>query len=278
METLSIENNREDLSLNTKNHRHEFEERDNFIVCKICQKKRLKLENTDKEGLLVGRLSDGRAYIVRADRRRYFFPQEWKKFMAVITNKRHRFFFVTCLHTGARIMEVLNIRHKDIDVERGTVKINVVKKRVAKKGFKSFSKSRDFFVASNFIKEYKSFIRGKKINPEHYLFLNNEELPENYEELTNAEKKKYYQKKSVAYSRLLKNKLKKAGIEDYYNFSPHNIRKTYGMWMRTFNIEMAELTYRMGHDLDTFIAHYGSSLIFTDVERREIQKIMGDVK
>ena len=77
---------------------------------------------------------------------------------------------------------------------------------------------------------------------------------------------------------MLKSKLRKIGIEDWYNFSLHNIRKTYGMWMRTFNIELAELCYRMGHDMDTFLAHYGSSLIFTDIERRKIQTIMGDVK
>jgi hypothetical protein len=34
----------------------------------------------------------------------------------------------------------------------------------------------------------------------------------------------------------------------------------------------------MGHDMDTYLAHYGSSLIFTDEERRKISKIMGDVK
>jgi len=64
----------------------------------------------------------------------------------------------------------------------------------------------------------------------------------------------------------------------YDSVSPHNIRKTYGNWMRSFNIEMGELCYRMGHNMDTFIEHYGSSLIFTPEERRKIVKIMGDVK
>ena len=48
--------------------------------------------------------------------------------------------------------------------------------------------------------------------------------------------------------------------------------------MRIFDIDMLELCYRMGHDYDTFKEHYGSSLIFTDSERKRILKIMGDVK
>jgi len=34
----------------------------------------------------------------------------------------------------------------------------------------------------------------------------------------------------------------------------------------------------MGHDIDTYIAHYGSSLIFSDSDRIKIQKIFGEVK
>lgn len=220
----------------------------------------------------------GIKYSVRIDRRRYFFPDEWETFLKQIKKPEHRFFFITAIHTGGRSMEILNLRHKDIDVERGTINFIIVKQRKAKKIFMASGKSRGFFVASNFIKEYKSFIRTRKINPEDYIFLNNEKLPDNYSSLNNEDRKKYFISKFVAYSQLFKRKLQKTDIEDWYNFSLHNLRKTYGMWIRTFNIEMAELCYRMGHDIDTYIAHYGSSLIFTESERRKINKIMGDVK
>lgn len=234
--------------------------------------------NPKLEGINVKVKSDGRNYSVRTDRRRFFFPDEWESFIKKITNKEHRFFFITCIHTGGRIMEVLNLRHRDIDLERGTITFSVVKQRKAKRNFQATGKTRSFFVASEFLSEYKSFIRGKEINPEHYLFLDNNKLPENYNDLANDERKKYYNSRVVSYSNILKRKMKITGIKDWYNFSMHNIRKTYGMWMRTFNKEMAELCYRMGHDMDTYMAHYGSSLIFTDDERRKIQKIMGDVK
>jgi integrase len=175
-------------------------------------------------------------------------------------------------------MEALNLKYEDIDIERGTVTIKIVKQRKAKKNFYAVGKSRGFFIASNFVKEYKSFIRNRNINLKDYIFLDNSKLPENYEQLNNEERKKYYTSKVVSYSNLLKRKLKKVGIKDWYNFSPHNIRKTYGMWMRNFISDSGELCYRMGHDMDTFMAHYGSSLIFTEQEKRKIERILGDVK
>jgi len=239
---------------------------------------KLQLTPTKYEGLNIGIKSNEVKYSVRTDRRRYFFPEEWESFMNQIKRKEHRFFFITLLHTGARVMEALNLKYEDIDVERGSINFKIVKQRKAKKHFNSLGKSRGFFVASNFIKEYKSFIRGKVINSKDYIFLDNKKLPKNYDSLDNKDKKKYYISKLVSYSYLLKRKLKKTQIKDFYNFSLHNIRKTYGMWMRTFNKEMSELCYRMGHDMDTYIAHYGSSLIFTEAERRKIVKIMGDVR
>lgn len=230
------------------------------------------------EGLKQGIKKDGNKYTVRDDRRRYFFPDEWNKFISQFKNKEHKFFFLTLLHSGARIMEALNIQYEDIDIERGTIKLKVVKQRKAKKNFYAVGKSRSFFVASNFIKEYKSFIRNQKINPKDFIFLNNSKLPQNYSQLSNSEKKKYYISKVVSYSNILKRKLKQAEIKDYYNFSPHNLRKTYGMWLRTFINDSGELCYRMGHDIDTYVMHYGSSLIFSDSERRKILQIMGDVK
>jgi len=230
------------------------------------------------EGIRKGIKKDGVSYTVRNDRRRYFFPEEWNRFISEIKNKQHRFFFYTLLFTGARIMEALNLKYEDINVERGTVNFKVVKQRKAKKNFYAVGKSRGFFVCSNFIKEYKSFIRNKNINSKEYIFLNNSKLPENYDTLDNSERKKYYQSKVVSYSRIIKRVTKKIGIKDWFNFSPHNFRKTYGMWHRVFLSDSGELCYRMGHDIDTYIAHYGSSLIFTDSERRKIEKIMGEVK
>jgi len=231
-----------------------------------------------KEGLRIGRKSDGKTYSVRDDRRRYFFPDEWEAFIKQFKNREHKFFFITMLHTGGRIMEVLNLRYSDINAERSEVEFKTVKQRKARSNFYAVGKSRRFNVASNFIKEYKSFIRGKTFRLNDYIFLDNLKLPENYDLLSNNDKKKHYVSKAIGYSALLKRKISKTNVKDPFNFSPHNIRKTYGMWMRVFKLEMMDLCYRMGHDMDTYMTHYGSSLIFSDSERRKIEKIMGEVR
>jgi len=277
MEESIIQQEAEGLTLNKKSHRHNYKRVENYLICN-CGKKILNLEEGEYEDLLVGKKQDGSRYSVRTDRRRYFFPNEWQSFISTVKNKKHKIFFLTCLHTGGRIMEVLNLRYRDIDMDRGTVTFSLVKQRKAKKNFYATGKTRAFFLASNFISEFKSFIRGAKINPEDYIFLDNDKLPKNYSKLENSDRKKYYSSKVVSYSNMLKRKLKKTEIKDWYNFSPHNIRKTYGMWMRTFHKEMAEICYRLGHDIDTYIAHYGSSLIFSDSDRIKIQKIFGEVR
>ena len=258
-------------------HRHNFVEKDNYLVCD-CGKKVLKLNLVSNDKIRVGKRSNNSNYTVRNDRKKYFYPAEWLAFISTIKDKQHRFFFLASLHTGGRIMEVLNLRYEDIDIDRETVTFSVVKQRKANANYKIEGTSRSFFVASNFIKEYKSFVRGRTINLKEYIFLNNEDLPNNYSSLYNKDRIKYYESKKASYSSLLKRKLEEAKIKDWHLFSPHNIRKTYGMWMRAFNVEIAELCYRMGHDIDTFMTHYGSSLMFTTDEKRLIEEIMGDIK
>lgn len=220
----------------------------------------------------------GKKYAYRKDRRRYFFPDEWNSFISIVKKPIHKLFFYTALFTGGRMMEILNLKYGDIDIERGVVTFRIVKQRKAKRNFYAIGKTRSFFLCSNYIKQFKSFIRGKTINTDDYIFLNNKKLPVNYSELNNEERKKYFKSESVKYYRLTKRYIKRAGIKDWYNFSPHNFRKTYGMWIRIFLKDSGELCYRMGHDINTYIAHYGSSLIFTEIEIRKIERILGDVK
>jgi len=233
---------------------------------------------SEKEGVLVGTKKNGVSYSVRSDRKRYFFPDEWTKFFNTLTKEEHKIFFLTSLHCGGRIMEILNLRACNFDYERQTITLDVVKQRKAKKNFYATGKSRTFFVSNALLKKVKAFIKKNEIKSNEYLFLNNDQLPGDYAQLNNEDKKKYYQKKIVSYSQLLKRKVKASGIKDYWAFSPHNLRKTYGMWMRIYDIRMEEICYRLGHDLDTYLAHYGSPLIFTPEEKRKIMRIMGEVK
>lgn len=235
----------------------------------------MKEENLTLTDVHKVRKSNGVLYSVRKDRSRYFFPDEWEMFIKEVKNEKHALLFLTLLHTGARIMEALHIRAEDFDFERGTITLRVIKKRSSKKMSSLLRKSRTFFVSSKYLKAVKSYIT--KNNVTGYLFLD-KELPENYENLPNKEKRKYYASKIVSYENILKRKLKKIGIKDWYNFSLHNLRKTYGNWMRIYDIRIEEICYRLGHDLETYMANYGSPLIFTPEEKRKIMNIFGEVK
>lgn len=219
---------------------------------------------------------DGKEYTIRRDRHRYFFPDEWKKFSNSLDKKNHQLMFETLLFTGGRIMEVLHLKPSNLDLNRKTITFEIVKQRKAKKHFYSTGTKRTFNVQSKFLNRLKKYIVESKLDKNDYVFMDKKKLPTNYEELSNPEKKKYYSKHTSNYNKVLKRHLVQVKIEDYDNFSIHNLRKTYGNWMRVFDIKMEELCYNMGHDVETFMRHYGSALIFTDKERREIMRIMGD--
>ncbi len=75
----------------------------------------------------------------------------------------------------------------------------------------------------------------------------------------------------------MKKALIKAGIEDFYMFSLHNVRKTHGNWLMAHDVHMANICKRLGHDANTFLSAYASADIFTDKDRVEIAIILGDL-
>ena len=218
-----------------------------------------------KEGLFVGIKSDGKSYTVRKDRHRYFYPDEWIKFLVEVRHERI-IIFETLLQTGARIEEGLNIKPKDFIWENNSVTLRVTKSKATKGESKILGgQARSFGVSSQFIRKIRKHIRENKIADDEYLFRN--------------KKKKQLTKQGV--SQLLKRCLKKAGLKEW-EFSLHNIRKTSGMWLKTvqrrgYDLDVSEICMRLGHDHNTFLKHYGSPSIFTDQQRDKIVDILGDV-
>lgn len=258
-------------------HTHNYEIENNHLVCTICGKRKLNLKDTSEKGILEGVKSNGVKYSVREDRKRYLFPDEWHKFIGSMTNQKHKLFFLSAVHTGGRAIELLHLKVKNFDFDRSTICFQVVKSRSAKKNFASLGKSRTFFVSERYMKEAKKYIK-KLEGPESYLFMDGSKLPSDYESLPNQKKRKYYSSYQVAYNQLLKRRLKLVGIQDWRQLSLHNLRKTYGNWMRIFDVKTEEICYRLGHDFNTYLLHYGSPLIFTPQERQSILAIYGEIK
>jgi len=138
------------------------------------------------------------------DINRFFFPDEWKKFIKELDKPKfkNRFLYELQFNTGARFDEVLHIRPIDFDFDRNNLRIWKTKTK-ARKGEK-VGKPRTISLSSEFSRKIKRFCNNKK--PDNYLF-----------KISQA-----------GYNQLLKLKLKKIGIKDYNNFSSHNIRKTHG--------------------------------------------------
>lgn len=209
------------------------------------------------EGLKVGIRKNGTSYSVRDDRSRYFFPDEWTKFYNSIKKDKQPIF--DCLiNTGARIEEALNIRPKDFDWERNNLTLAVTKIKAKKD--ESVGKRRSFTISSQFTKRMKKYIGDRKISDESVLFK--------------------VSKQSVW--KMLRTKLKKLEIKDWYNFSLHNIRKTHGMWLKSLqnrgiDLDMSEICMRLGHDYNTALKHYMSPSIFTDTDKDKMVQILGDI-
>jgi integrase len=219
-----------------------------------------------KEGLFVGTKSDGTSYSVRKDRHRYFFPEEWIRFINVIKSDK-QLLFETLLQSGGRIEEGINIRPRDFDFERNTLTLYVTKSKATKGQTKEMGgNKRGFQVSTNYIKQVKAYIRKKGISNEGYLFPGKNGKP-----IT-----------TTSAWQVMKRALKKAKIEDDYNFSLHNIRKTHGMWLKSLmpysrEITEGEICMRLGHDMNTFLKHYGSPSIFNERDKNMMIKLLGDI-
>jgi len=238
-------------------HSHIYEDKGDYFEC-LCGKRKLKLQKTKKEGLRIGIKSDGKTYLVRDHRQRYFFPNEWISFYKTLKKGQEQIFDF-CIQTGCRINEGIHIRPVDFDFERDTVRLWKTKTK-AKLNERS-GKPRTISLSPLFMKRVKKYIKNRKLDLQssEYLFVG-------------TNKKHPITKQAI--SQLFKRKLKKARIKDSYNFSLHNIRKTHGNWLKVLGVPAEEICLRLGHDFNTYIKHYGSSSIFNNLDIIQINKIL----
>jgi len=212
---------------------------------------RLSLKRTS-EGIQEGIRRDGTKYSVRDDRSRYFWPEEWKLFIDSISERKQPI-YDALINTGGRIKEILNIKPKDFDWERNNLTLRVTKMK-ASKG-ERIGRPRTFQISSQFARRMKKHINFNKIDDDDVLF-----------KITQQ-----------AVYQLMRRMLQNINIKDWRNFSLHNIRKTHGNYLKALEIDSGEICYRLGHDLNTFIKHYGSANVFDRKDKVGMIKILGDV-
>lgn len=207
--------------------------------------------------------SNGRKYSVRDDRQRYFFPDEWLIFYDALDKKeniysKQEITFNTLLHTGARIMEVQNIKVQDIDLERGNIVLRVTKKIVNRPGIDKFGTMhiRVVTVSSKFIKFLRKVIKDYDLKDQDYLPI-----------IT-----------TQGANQAMKRTLKKIGLPDWQMLSLHNVRKTNENWLLAMGVAWNKVIKQLGHSANVSLRHYLSSDIFSFEEKRQIREIMGDIR
>lgn len=188
---------------------------------------------------------------MKIDNNRFLFPNEWKEFIKNIQKSKQLMLYELQFNTGARFDELVHIRSSDFDFDRHNLRLWKTKTKAKKK--EKVGKPRTISLSEEFSKKMKRFCKDK--NPEEYL----------------------WDVSQAGYNQLLKNKLKKIGMEAYKEFSSHNIRKTHGMYLKALGIELAEICIRLGHDYNTYIQHYGSADVFSDKDMRQIRELLGNL-
>ena len=238
-------------------HLHEYYKEGNYYKCKICSKKILQY-SVDKNGLKVGMRSNGRKLTKKANKNRFFFPDEWTKFEDKLkVNSRHS---CKCLlHTGARWMEMNKTQVSDfIHIPNGRSRLTLRHtKSKARKGEFQFSEGRvrDLPISKSFSKYLQHCVIEYGLTPE-----------DTFEILSKPGLNIAMKKAAV-----------NAGLEHPEDFSPHNLRKTLEVWLMALGVDSMKLLAHFGHDMNTAAIHYVSPDIFSWEDKKKIRIIIGDL-
>lgn len=210
----------------------------------------LELYPTEVDGLLKCTKANGSTYTVRKNRNRIFTPDEWFKFInqkKLKDDKKEIFIFL--INTGARINESINVRKRNINFDVGTVTLEVVKKR----NKYSDGRIRTIPISSEYLIHLKKYT--SKLEDNDFIF----------------------KTCKVAISYLFRRYLKKSGIEDWYMFSLHNIRKTLETWLASLNVNELVILKHFGHDKFTCLTHYVQIDTFNIEDKSKMRTIIGDL-
>jgi integrase len=189
--------------------------------------------------------------MVKTDNNRFIYPDEWKGFLKAIFKRKNKMLYELQFNTGARFDEVIHLRSSDFDFDRNNVRLWKTKTK-ARKGEKT-GKPRTISLSTDFSKRIKKFSEG--LNPDEYMF-----------KISQA-----------GYNDLLKKALERLEVANSKEYSSHNIRKTHGMYLKALGIDVGEICTRLGHDVNTYISHYGSADVFSEKDMRGIRELLGDL-
>ena len=195
---------------------------------------------------------NGRIYTIKENKDRFFFPKEYMKFEDQLKKKQKHSVKIQ-INTGARVMELQNIKVEDCFLDQKRIVLKVTKAK-AKKGEKK-GKQRIIPISTHFSKYLKRYIKEKNLRPEDKIGVLS----------------------TPALNIGIKLAAKRAGIKDYQNFSSHNLRKTLECWLMALGTQDSSLLAHFGHDRKTAMSAYVSPDIFSFEEKQKMRMIINDL-
>lgn len=195
----------------------------------------------------LGRNVEKKSYRMKTNIKRFFGPSEWNKFVRVIHNEDHKFWFEFLLNTGLRYQEAKSISIKEIDFDRRQIFIS------NPKGGKR--KQRTIQVSSQLTNQILHYMRMKNLGKNDMLGF-----------------------PSVQFlDKVIKVYARTAGLETPEDFSCHNLRKTFENWLVALDINVMVIQAHIGHTIDVAAAHYVSTVMVKKEEKILIREILGDL-
>ena len=181
---------------------------------------------------------------MKIDKKAFYYPEDFIKILNLASEKQK--FTLNCMiNTGARINEIYHAELKDLDNERKNLYLRITKTK-AMLGEKKPSPR--IIVLSN--KFYNYFKKNKK----HFLILSR-----------NA-------------TRIMMQKFnKKIGLNNYKDYSSHNLRKTFGSWMLSLGVDGFKLAQHLGHSTEMLRTHYASPDIFNIKDKLIMKEILDNL-
>lgn len=205
-----------------------------------------KIDNINKE--IEKKSKAPKKYRKKENLKRFYSPKEWFNLLKQIKNEKHKFFIEFLLHTGARINEARGIKVADIDFDREQI--------ILKKTKGGMKKSRTIQISTYLSGRIKSYINSMKIKST----LSELGFPS-----------------TVMMNKMIKRYTRLSGIEDWKDFSNHNIRKTLENYLVALNINYLSIQAHMGHTLDVASAHYVATQLLNSEDKSLIRAILDNL-
>jgi len=151
------------------------------------------------------------------------------------------------------VNEIRHLRAGDIDFENSALTFYVTKVK-ATKG-ESRPVPREIKISTEFKEWLQRFVKSNKMKPSDTFPIQT----------------------TQGIDKTIKKTLQRLEVENWKDFSSHNVRKTHGNWLKASGFDGAEICSRLGHDYNTMLKNYVSADIFDDEDRFLIRQILGDL-